>query len=153
MRTLTLLLLIIIFASCRSHKELRTEIAVSADSVIHSEHHRTIVTVDSLMRNIDFSFDTLKINIAKPVKYSAKPEIIHIRATKGHLSENSRIRHNHTTEDNKIDSTKYERSSLVSTEENSSATHLYDPPDATSAFIVALLIAGILTLLFIYKNH
>ena len=46
------------------------------DSLAHSEHHRTIAVIDSAMRHIDFSFDTLKINIERPVEYAEAPEII-----------------------------------------------------------------------------
>ena len=60
---------------CRSHKEAVNNKSLNNDSIARSEHHRTIAVIDSAIRNIDFSFDTLKINIERPVEYAEAPEI------------------------------------------------------------------------------
>ena len=60
MRTMIFLLALALITSCRSHKELQQDKSLAVDSVARSEHHRTIAVIDSAIRNIDFSFDTLK---------------------------------------------------------------------------------------------
>ena len=76
MRTLIFICTLALFTSCRSQKEVQQDKALALDSVARSEHHRTIAVIDSAIRNIDFSFDTLKINIERPVEYAEAPEII-----------------------------------------------------------------------------
>ena len=70
---------------CRSHKETVSNKSLDRDSVARSEHHRTIAVIDSAIRNIDFSFDTLKINIERPVEYAEAPEVIRLTATRGRV--------------------------------------------------------------------
>ena len=53
---------------CRVQPKMRLR-----KTLAHSEHHRTIAVIDSAMRHIDFSFDTLKINIERPVEYAEAP--------------------------------------------------------------------------------
>ena len=66
MRSLILLLALALITSCRSHKELQQDKSVAVDSVARSEHHRTIATIDSMMRSTSFDFDTLEVRVERP---------------------------------------------------------------------------------------
>ena len=69
MRSIIFILALALITSCRTHKELQQDKSVAVDSVARSEHHRTIAVIDSAIRNIDFSFDTLKINYYCPLNF------------------------------------------------------------------------------------
>ena len=85
MRYLILLFVTCALIGCKSQKKVVASQSVKTDSLAHSEHHRSIAVIDSLIRNIDFSFDTLKINIERPVEYAEAPEIIRLTATNGRV--------------------------------------------------------------------
>lgn len=144
MRTMIFLLALALITSCRSHKELQQDKSLAVDSVARSEHHRTIAVIDSAIRKIDFSFDTLKINIERPVEYAEAPEIIRLTATKGRVIDSRKLRHNQVENYNRLDTVAYKQSAVESSAEHSATTRLYNPPDGTAVAVVALIIAGIL---------
>lgn len=168
MRHIILLLSLALITSCHSHKGLQNNSTLEVDSVARSEHHRTIAVIDSIVRNIDLSFDTLKINIerhydAKPPEFScqreqnpnlfgvmpsaaenARSEIIRLTATKGRVIDRRRVYRDSVEAFNQLDTVAYTKSADEASTEHTAATRLYNPPDGTAVMVVALIIAGVL---------
>ena len=144
MRSLIILFLTCALMGCKSQKNVVASQSVNTDSLAHSEHHRTIAVIDSVVRNIDFSFDTLKINIERPVQYAEAPEIVSLTAVRGRVIDR-RSAHRDSVEDfNRLDTVAYHQSAAESSTEHSATTRLYNPPDGTAVLIIALVIAGVL---------
>lgn len=144
MRSLIFILALSLLASCKSHKEVVSDKSLDIDSVARSEHHRTIAVIDSAIRNIDFSFDTLKINIERPVEYAEAPEIIRLTATRGRVIDRRRVHRDSVEAFNRLDTVAYHQSAAEASTEHTATTRLYNPPDGTAVLIIALVIAGIL---------
>ena len=137
---------------CRSHKEVVSNTSLSVDSVARSEHHRTTAVIDSLIRNIDFSFDTLKINIERPVEYAEAPEIIRLTATRGRVIDRRRVHRDSVEAFNRLDTVAYHQSAAEASTEHTATTRLYNPPDGTMVLVIALVIAGVLFFVFYRKR-
>ncbi len=148
MRSLIFILALALITSCRSHKELQQDKSLAVDSVARSEHHRTIAVIDSAIRNIDFSFDTLKINIERPYSIgdivACQPEIIRIKAVKGRVVDRRRVHKDSVEAFNRLDTVAYRQSAAETSTEHTATTRLYNPPDGTAVIIIALIIVGIL---------
>lgn len=152
MRTMIFLLALALLASCRSHKELQQDKSLAVDSVARSEHHRTIEVIDSAIRNIDFSFDTLKINIERPVEYAEAPEIIRVTATKGRVIDKRRVHRDSVEAYNQLDTVAYHQSAAEASTEHTATTRLYNPPDGTAVAIITILVIGCLIYVFYRKR-
>lgn len=129
---------------CRSHKEAVNNKSLNSDSIARSEHHRTIAVIDSAIRNIDFSFDTLKINIERPVESAEAPEIIRLTATRGRVIDRRRVHRDSVEAFNRLDTVAYHQSAAEASTEHTATTRLYNPPDGTTVLVIALVIAGVL---------
>ena len=146
MRSLILLLALALITSCRSHKELQQDKSLAVDSVARSEHHRTIATIDSLMRSTTFDFDTLEVQVERPTAYAEKPEIIRLKATKGRVIDQRRVQRNQVEAYNQLDTVAYKKSAAEASTEHTATTRLYNPPDGTVVAVAALIIAAIIFL-------
>lgn len=148
MRSIIFILALALITSCRTHKELQQDKSVAVDSVARSEHHRTIAVIDSAIRNIDFSFDTLKINIERPYSVgdsvASQPEVIRIKAVRGRVIDRRRAVRDSVEAFNRLDTVVYHQSAAETSTEHTATTRLYNPPDGTAVMIIALIIAGIL---------
>ena len=144
MRTLIILFVTCVLVGCKSQKNVVASQSVKTDSLAHSEHHRTMAVIDSVVRNIDFSFDTLKINIERPVQYAEAPEIIRLTAVRGRVIDRRSAHRDSVEAFNRLDTVAYHQSAAESSTEHSATTRLYNPPDGTAVLIVALVIAGVL---------
>ncbi|MDY4664684.1 MAG: hypothetical protein SPC80_01590 [Prevotella sp.] len=148
MRSIIFILALALITSCRTHKELQQDKSVAVDSVARSEHHRTIAVIDSAIRNIDFSFDTLKINIERPYSVgdsvASQPEVIRIKAVRGRVIDRRRAVRDSVEAFNRLDTVAYHQSAAETSTEHTATTRLYNPPDGTAVMIIALIIAGIL---------
>ncbi len=152
MRTLIILFLTCALVGCKSQKKVVASQSVNTDSLAHSEHHRSIAVIDSVVRNIDFSFDTLKINIERPVEYAEAPEIIRLTATKGRVIDRRSAYRDSVEAFNRLDTVAYHQSAAESSTEHSATTRLYNPPDGIAVLAIALVIAGILFYVFYRKR-
>lgn len=152
MRSLILIFMSCALIGCKSQKNVVASQSVKTDSLAHSEHHRSIAVIDSLIRNIDFSFDTLKINIERPVEYAEAPEIIRLTATNGRVIDSRKLQHNQVETYNRLDTVAYHQSAVESSAEHSATTRLYNPPSGTAVAVVALIIAGVLIFIFLRKK-
>lgn len=129
---------------CRSHKEATVDKSLDIDSIAHSEHHRSTAVIDSLFRNIDFSFDTLKINIERPSSVADAPEVIRLKAVRGRVIDKQRLYRDSVEAFNRLDTVAYHQSAAEASTEHTATTRLYNPPDGTAVLIIALVIAGVL---------
>ena len=152
MRSLILIFMSCALIGCKSQKNVVASQSVKTDSLAHSEHHRSIAVIDSLIRNIDFSFDTLKINIERPVEYAEAPEVIRLTATNGRVIDSRKLKHNQVENYNRLDTVAYHQSAVESSAEHSATTRLYNPPSGTAVAVVALIIAGVLIYIFLRKK-
>lgn len=150
------LLALALITSCRSHKELQQDKSLAVDSIARSEHHRTIAVIDSAIRNIDFSFDTLKINIERPYSIgdtvACQPEIIRIKAVKGRVIDRRRVHKDSVEAFNRLDTVAYHQSAAETSTEHTATTRLYNPPDGTAAVIITILVIGCLIYVFYRKR-
>lgn len=152
MRTLIILFLTCALMGCKSQKNVVASQSVNNDSLAHSEHHRTIAVIDSVVRNIDFSFDTLKINIERPVQFAEAPEIVRLMAVRGRVIDRRSAQRDSVEDFNRLDTVAYHQSAAETSTEHSATTRLYNPPDGTKVLIIALVIAGILFYVFYRKR-
>ena len=153
MRSLIVLFLTCALVGCKSQKNIVASQSVKTDSLAHSEHHRTIAVIDSAIRHIDFSFDTLKINIERPVEYAEAPEIIRLTAVRGRVIDQRRAHRDSVEAFNRLDTIAYHQSAAEASTEHSATTRLYNPPDGTLTSVLAILIAGVLIYLFYRKRE
>ena len=152
MRSLILLLTLALITSCRSHKELQQDKSLAVDSVARSEHHRTIATIDSLMRSTSFDFDTLEVQVERPTAYAEKPEVIRLKATKGRVIDQRRVQRNQVEAYNQLDTVAYKKSAAEASTEHTATTRLYIPPNGTAVAIITILVIGCLIYLFYRKR-
>lgn len=156
MRSIIFILALALITSCRSHKELQQDKSLAVDSVARSEHHRTIAVIDSAIRNIDFSFDTLKINIERPYSIgdtvACQSEIIRIKAVKGRVIDRRRVLRDSVEAFNRLDTVAYHQSAAETSTEHTATTRLYNPPDGTAAVIITILVIGCLIYVFYRKR-
>lgn len=137
---------------CRSHKEVVRDNSLSVDSVARSEHHRTIAVIDSVIRNIDFSFDTLKINIERPSAVCDKPEVIRLKAVRGRVIDRRRVHRDSVEGFNRLDTVAYHQAAAETSTEHTATTRLYNPPDGTAMFVITILVIGGLLYVFYRKR-
>ena len=153
MRHIIFIVALALLTGCKSHKNIVSDKSLDIDSIARSEHHRTITVIDSIVRNIDFSFDTLKINIERPsVIAEQPPEIIRVTATKGRVIDRRSVYRDSVEAFNQLDTVAYKKSAAEASTEHTATTRLYNPPSGTAVTVVALIIAGVLTYLFLRKK-
>lgn len=152
MRSLIFILALAILTGCKSHKEIVSDKTLDLDSVARSEHHRSIVTVDSVVRSIYFDFDTVEVNIERPTAYAEKPEVIRLKAVKGRVIDRRRAVRDSVEVFNRLDTVAYKKSAAETSTEHTATTRLYNPPDGTATLVIALIIAGILFYVFYRKR-
>lgn len=147
MRSIIFIIVLAILTGCKSQKQVVSDKSLDIDSVARSEHHRTIAVIDSAIRNIDFSFDTLKINIERPYSIgdtvACQSEIIRIKAVKGRVIDRRRVHRDSVEAFNRLDTVAYHQSAAETSTEHTATTRLYNPPDGTAVLIISLVIAGI----------
>lgn len=152
MRSLIFIITLAILTGCKSQKQVVSDKSLDIDSVARSEHHRTIAVIDSAIRNIDFSFDTLKINIERPVENAERPEIIRLTATKGRVIDRRSVHRDSVEAFNRLDTVAYHQSAAETSTEHTATTRLYNPPDGTAAVIITILVIGCLIYVFYRKR-
>lgn len=136
---------ILILTGCKSQKETVINKSLTTDSLARSEHHRTIAVIDSAMRHIDFSFDTLKINIERPYfadTVGTQQEIIRIKAVGGRVIDRRKAEREIVEVHNRLDTVAYHQSAAETSTEHSATTRLYNPPNGTALFVIAILAIG-----------
>lgn len=152
MRSLIFIIALAILTGCKSQKQVVSDKSLDIGSVARSEHHRTIAVIDSAIRNIDFSFDTLKINIERPVQYAEAPEVIRLTATKGRIIDRRSVHRDSVEAFNRLDTVAYHQSAAETSTKHTATTRLYNPPDGTAAVIITILVISCLIYVFYRKR-
>lgn len=142
----------LLLVGCKSNKQLVSDKSLDIDSVARSEHHRSIAVIDSAIRHSDFSFDTLKIEIERPVEYAEAPEVIRFTATKGRVIDRRRVQRNQVEAYNSLETVAYNQSATEASTEHTATTRLYNPPNGTAAVIITILVIGGLIYVFYRKR-
>lgn len=156
MRSLIILFLTCALLGCKSQKNVVASQSVNTDSLAHSEHHRSLAVIDSLVCNIDFSFDTLKINIERPYSIgdsvACQPEVVRLTAVRGRVIDRRSAHRDSVEAFNRLDTVAYRQSAAESSTERSATTRLYNPPDGTATTIITILVIGCLIYVFYRKR-
>ena len=153
MRLIMLFAALALLAGCKTNKNLNSEKAVVVDSLATSAHHRSMAVIDSLVSNIDFSFDTLKINIERPVQYAETPEVIRLAAVRGRVVARQSAERNAVAAYNRLDTIAYKQSAVEATTEHSATTRIYNPPSANLLGAVALTLAAVMLYMLIRRKQ
>ncbi len=153
MRSIIFIIVLAILTGCKSQKQVVSDKSLDIDSVARSEHHRTIAVIGSAIRNIDFSFDTLKINIERPYSIgdtvACQPEIIRIKAVRGRVIDRRRVHRDSVEAFNRLDTVAYRQSAAETSTEHTATTRLYNPPDGTLLIGLAIIIIAVGYILYI----
>lgn len=152
MRTLIFIIPLAILIGCKSKKEVVSDNSLTTDSIARSEHHRTIASIDSMMRSTSFDFDTLEVQVERPTAYAEKPEVIRLKAVKGRVIDSRKLEHNQVEYYNRLDTVAYKQSAVESSAEHSATTRLYNPPDGTAMFVITIIVIGVLIYVFYRKR-
>lgn len=150
MRSLTLLAIVFLLASCRSQKEAQSEKVVAVDSLARSAHHRTFFQSDSIASRLNFDFDTLTVTIERQV--AEVPEVVKIRAVGGkarRAKEQQKLASDH---EERLDTLAYKLASSEATAEHTATTRAYDPPNTTAVILCVLLLGGIMAYLYFRRK-
>ncbi len=152
MRSLIFIIALAILTGCKSQKQVVSDKSLDIDSVARSEHHRTIVTIDSIMRSTSFDFDTLEVQVERPTAYAEKPEVIRLKAVKGRVMDKRRVQRNQVEAYNQLDRVSYKKSAAEASTEHTATTRLYNPPNGTAVAIITILVIGCLIYVFYRKR-
>lgn len=131
--------ILVLLPGCKSHKEIVSAGIERVDSVRTSEHYRSIATIDSVIRQTTFLFDTLEVTVERPVEYASTPEVIRLRAINGNVSDNRQQLTNSTENYNRLDSIALKKDTSQSFAQKTDNTAVYDPPDTTAILVCVVL--------------
>ena len=151
MRLTVTVLVILLLASCRSHKAVQTDVSLAADSLAVNVSHRTSLSIDSLMSRLSLSFDTLTITVERPCGVAT--EIVRLEAARGQIVSSRNERKLAVESSASIDSTACSASSVDRSTEQTQSTQVYDPPDTTLLLSLACIALLVLCFLWIYIRN
>lgn len=152
MRSVIFIIALAILTGCKSNKEVVIDKSLDLDSVARSEHHRTIATIDSMMRSTSFDFDTLEVQVERPTAYAEKPQVIRLKAVKGRVIDKRCVQRNQVEAYNQLDTVAYKKSAAETSTEHTATTRLYNPPNGTAVAIITILVIGCLIYVFYRKR-
>lgn len=150
---ISILVLAATLTGCRSNKEIAIDTSLSIDSVIRSEHHRTIALSDSVMHSIHFNFDTLNLEIQNPTSSVCdKPATIRLKAVKGCVIDRRSVQRESVEVTGRLDTATYHHSAAETSTGHTATTRLYNPPDGNVIIAFALLIIAAGLILYVRKQ-
>lgn len=142
-------LLLALSVSCRSHKDVQQDIVIKTDSVTTMTTHRTMAEIDSVVGSMNFTFDTLEVDIQQQAEH---PKIIRMRAVNGKLDLSHSRQRQAVEIKSRLDSTANKTSSVDKSSEQTASINAYNPPNTTVIGCVALIIVAILIFMFYRKR-
>lgn len=149
---ISILVLAATLTGCRSNKEIAIDTSLSIDSVIRSEHHRTIALSDSVMHSIHFNFDTLSLEIQRPSFIAEAPEVIRLKAVKGRVIDRRSVQRDSVEVTGRLDTATYHHATAETSTGNTATTRLYNPPDGNVVIAFALLFIAAGLILYVRKQ-
>lgn len=156
-----LLAYILIFTSlcaCKSKKDIVASGSVDIDSTASIRTYGYTHRIDTAMRRLSFSFDTLDITIHRhapdTLGSSAIPtETVRIRAIGGHIDDRRKQIRDDIAGYNRLDTVAYRHASATSRAEHTATTTAAEPPNTTLIFTalgcVIILVIGV----FVYLRR
>lgn len=147
-----ILLLTALCASCRAKKEIAAENRADTDSVAASLASGYTHRIDTAMRRLSFTFDTLDITIHRhapdTLGSTAIPtETVRIRAVGGHIADRRKQIRDDIAGYNRLDTVAFRHASDNSHTEHTATTSVAEPPNTTLIFTalgcVLILVIGI----------
>ena len=136
----------LLLPSCRTQKEVQTDVAAARDSVAVAETRRTSAVIDSALAHLYLAFDTLTVTVERP----AAAETVRLKAVGASFAASS-VRHRAAIEvAARTDSAEVTATYTDKSEEHASAVSAYNPPSMTLIVCVAAAVA--LLLLFLKKK-
>lgn len=147
-----------LFSSCRAKKEIAVSEKADIDSTASIRTYGYTHRIDTIMRRLSFTFDTLDITIHRhapdTLGSSAIPtETVRIRAIGGHIADRRKQIRDDIAGYNRLDTVAYKRATSTSRAEHTDTTTAADPPNTTLIFTalgtVIILVIGV----FAYLRH
>lgn len=166
---ISLLSFLALCASCSTHKQAQKNIAITTDSTQRSDKHRTFLLADSVVQQLNLSFDTLEITIERPRldTVAIAPEIpcqrgqktslfglcrvqpeldarqvVKLRAVKGTLTNDRQHHRNIIDTHRQLDTVAYHQATADKSMEHTATTRIYQPPSGTIIILVSLLLVA-----------
>lgn len=149
-----------LLTSCRAKKEIAVSDKVDIDSTASIRTSGYTHRIDTAMRRLSFTFDTLDITIHRhapdTLGSSAIPtETIRIRAVGGHIADRRKQIVNDIEGYSRLDTVAYKRATATSRAEHTATTSVADPPDTTLIFTalgtVIILVIGVFA--YLRRRH
>ena len=147
-----------LFSSCRAKKEIAVSEKADIDNTASIRTYGYTHRIDTAMRRLSFSFDTLDITIHRhapdTLGSSAIPtETVRIRAIGGHIADQRKQIRDDIAGYNRLDTVAYRRATTTSHAEHTSTTSAAEPPNTTLIFTalgtVIILVIGV----FVYLRR
>lgn len=142
----------LILCGCKSKKDIVATDTAATDSTASIRASGYTHRIDTAMRRLSFTFDTLDITIHRhapdTLGNSAIPtETLRIRAVGGHIADRRKQIRDDIAGYNRLDTVAYHRASATSRTQHTATTSVAEPPNTTLIFTalgcVLILVIGI----------
>ena len=131
-------------ASCRTQKEVQTDVAVIRDSVAVAETHRTLAVIDSALANMTLAFDTLTVTVERP----SAAETVRLKAVGARLFATSSRHVAAVATAMRTDSAGVAESHIDKSVEKATSVGAYNPPNMM--LILTIVCALVVMALLVY---
>lgn len=145
----------LLLCGCKSKKDIVATDTAATDSTASIRASGYTHRIDTAMRRLSFTFDTLDITIHRHVPdvpdtpgTSAIPtETVRIRAVGGHIADRRKQIRDDIAGYNRLDTVAYRHASATSRTEHTATTSVAEPPDTTRIILtlgcVIILVIGV----------
>lgn len=139
---------------CKSKKDIVASGSVDINSTASIRTSGYILKIDTVLRRINFVFDTLDIAIERKVAADTT-EKVRIRAVKGSVIDNRKQIVNDIEGYNRLDTVAYKRATATNRAEHTATTSVAEPPNTTLIFTVLgcviILVIGVFA--YLRRRH
>lgn len=148
------ILLFTALCGCKSKKDIVATNTADIDSTASIRTSGYILKIDTALRRINFTFDTLDIAIERQVAADTT-ERVRIRAVKGYVIDNRKQIVNDIEGYNRLDTVAYHRATATSRAEHTATISAAEPPNTTLIFTalgsVIILVFGVFA--YLRRRH
>lgn len=142
----------LLLGGCKSKKDIVASGSVDIDSLCMGKSSGYILKIDTAIRRLNFTFDTLDIAIERQVAADTTHRV-RIRAVKGSVIDNRKQVANDIEGYNRLDTVAYKRASATSRAEHTATTSIAEPPNTTLIFSAIGCVIIIVVGVFVYLRH
>lgn len=155
-----ILILTALFTSCRAKKEIAVSDKVDIDSTASIRTSGYTHRIDTAMRRLSFTFDTLDITIHRHApdtlgSTAIQTETVRIRAIGGHIADRRKQIRDDIAGYNRLDTVAYKRATAKSRVEHTVTTSVAEPPNTTLIITalgtVIILVIGVFA--YLRRRH